>query len=691
MHIVSGTAQISGVTITNGNITSNGGGILNSSSGGLTLTNSTVSNNTASGGSGQGGGILNSGTLTLIDTTVSGNTSGYIGGGIWNSGTQIVSNSTVSGNTAEFGGGMWNGIGGIITLTNSTISGNSADAWGGGVFNDCFTIGCGTLILSNVTVTNNTAGWDGGGIYNDCLSGCGTVEPVNAVIAGNTAASPGWDCSGPGVVTSLGHNLDSDGSCGLTATGDLSNTDPLPGPLQDNGGPAFTHALLLGSQAIDAGNPATPSSGGNACEATDQRGIARPQGTACDIGAFELDLTAPAFSNLSPAHESLIEVREVTPSADVTDALSGVTSTTIKFFLYAPTAVTDTTTCLDPGNFNDVRDSDAAADDDATTGFGFNTNLYTLTDITGGKRVTVHVELLAGDGTYGWYVSASDNAGNAGASEGDPGAPGEGAANPATFILDTAAKVTETVQLQGAPQHVGVALQLGQQDAVTAEDGIFIFRKVPAGTFTLTADALGYLMAQVTGIVVVEEAGTDTGLLVLLAGDVNDDGVVDDADFDTITAELGNSPPLDPIVDYTGDDQVDVRDLVLATRNRGKSELGGTVVDTASVGGVVVSQEDGAPLSDVGVTVHVDLNGDESFAPVGQGVFLAGFEQAFVKTYLDVTDFQGAFSFDSVPFLKDGVALGAMLELQKDGFATFTQTFTFVGNTVLTIPIAASV
>ena len=402
-----------------------------------------------------------------------------------------------------------------------------------------------------------------------------------------------------------------------------------------------------------------------------------------------VELTPPAFPFLSPAHESLVEVKQVTLQAYVTDDQSAVKSTTLKFFLCVPAAVTDTTSCLDPGNFNEV------GDDDATTGFGFNTIRYIfgVGSVYGDKRISalVEVELLAGDGEYKWYVSASDNAGNASASQGDPGASAEGAANPVSFILDTAAKVTGTVHLQGASQHSGVALQLGAQDAVTAEDGTFVFRKVPAGTLTLTADAPGYLMTRVAGIVVIEEAGTDTGLLVLLAGDVNDDGVVDDADFDAITAELGNSPALNPVVDYTGDDQVDVRDLVLATRNRGKSELGAAVVDTASVGGVVVSQEDGTPLPDVGVTVQVDLNGDESFAPVGQGVFLAGFEQAFVETYLDVTDLQGAFSFDSVPFLKDGVALGAMLELQKDGFATFTQTFTFVGNTVLTIPIAASV
>ena len=69
--------------------------------------------------------------------------------------------------------------------------------------------------------------------------------------------------------------------------------NPKLGPLQDNGGPTFTHALLQGSPAIDAGNPATPGSGANACPATDQREVARPQGPRCDIGAFELVSQAP--------------------------------------------------------------------------------------------------------------------------------------------------------------------------------------------------------------------------------------------------------------------------------------------------------------------------------------------------------------------------------------------------------------
>ncbi|MEJ8672811.1 choice-of-anchor Q domain-containing protein [Streptomyces sp. MS1.AVA.1] len=76
----------------------------------------------------------------------------------------------------------------------------------------------------------------------------------------------------------MGHNIDSDGSCRLTAAGDLPSRDPLVGPLADNGGPTDTVALLPGSLALDAAD---------GCPATDQRGVARPQGAACDIGAYE--------------------------------------------------------------------------------------------------------------------------------------------------------------------------------------------------------------------------------------------------------------------------------------------------------------------------------------------------------------------------------------------------------------------
>jgi len=318
-HITGGTVAISGVTVRNGSQSAGGGirnfGILtlanstvsgNGGGGGifnigtLTLTNSTVSGNTST--SNNGGGIYNSGgTVTLINSTVSGNTNNFFGGGIWNNSTLTLTNSTVSGNTTNSnGGGVYNT--GTLTLTNSTVSGNTATDFGGGIFNDPD----GTLTVTNTTISGNSTDGDGGGIYNvgtltltnSTVSGNtatdgggiyilgGTAELINAIFALNLAPT-GPDCFGS--PTSLGYNLiGEDTGCGYTAaTGDLvgdgaNPIDPLLGPLQDNGGPTFTHALLDGSPAIDH----IPT---ELCIVdNDQRGIPRPQGSACDIGAYEL-------------------------------------------------------------------------------------------------------------------------------------------------------------------------------------------------------------------------------------------------------------------------------------------------------------------------------------------------------------------------------------------------------------------
>src|SRR5262249_52788808 len=123
-----------------------------------------------------------------------------------------------------------------------------------------------SLALRNATVTGNTGS---PAVHNDA-----------ALTAANTIFSnPGGNCDAG--ITSLGHNLESADECGLHAAGDLTGRNPLLGPLADNGGNTDTAALLSGSPAIDAGDPAT-------CPATDQRGVVRPQGPACDIGAFEL-------------------------------------------------------------------------------------------------------------------------------------------------------------------------------------------------------------------------------------------------------------------------------------------------------------------------------------------------------------------------------------------------------------------
>jgi hypothetical protein len=253
--------------------------------------------------------IVNFGTLRVLNSTIWGNSANYPGGGgIFNEGTATIENSTIRGNSTGCltyyddnglsylvchpGGGILNS--GTMSLINSTISGNSTGiapgGGGGGIDNT------GTLFLQNTTIADNSA-YSGGGLANH-----NSTTMQNSILAGNKDANQQpSDCLG--ALMSQGYNLiGSTTDCNLTGdtTGDLLGADPLLSPLQDNGGPTFTYALLPGSPAIDAGNPATPGTGGMACETTDQRGVARPQdgdgdGLArCDIGAFELAGETPS-------------------------------------------------------------------------------------------------------------------------------------------------------------------------------------------------------------------------------------------------------------------------------------------------------------------------------------------------------------------------------------------------------------
>jgi hypothetical protein len=166
-------------------------------------------------------------------------------------------------------------------MANCTVSGNEAvTGQGGGVWHQA-----GLLTMRNCTISGNTAG-SGGGL----AMVSGDAQLANTIIAVNLAEA-GPDCLG--AATSLGFNLVGDltGCDWISGAGDLVGSgenpvDPLLGPLQNNGGPTLTRALLLGSPAIDAGNPLPPGSG-DACESSDQRGVVRPQGSRCDIGAYE--------------------------------------------------------------------------------------------------------------------------------------------------------------------------------------------------------------------------------------------------------------------------------------------------------------------------------------------------------------------------------------------------------------------
>ena len=235
------TITISGFTIRNGHAGNAGGGIDNENNDTLVITNCIISGNTA----GLGGGMFNGGPLTIGSTTV-------------------------SGNSAANGGGIYNSGGGMATITNSTVSGNSAGE-GGGIFN------IGVFAITNSTLSNNSASLAGGVFNNEVLQIGDTILNMGA---------SGANISNFGTVKSLGYNLSSDSSGGaLNAPGDQINTDPLLGPLQNNGGRTFTHALLPGSPAINTGNPTfTPP------PFNDQRGpgFNRVVNGRIDKGSFEV-------------------------------------------------------------------------------------------------------------------------------------------------------------------------------------------------------------------------------------------------------------------------------------------------------------------------------------------------------------------------------------------------------------------
>jgi CSLREA domain-containing protein len=375
----SGNVTLTRLTIRNGKIDGGGGGIL--SSGPLTLTNSTVSNNSADFGGGidnharltivhstitsntgggiynhnnqtlsittttvgqnSGGGLVNDGgTLTMTSSTVGGNSGGGIfqargtstlslsrvvdnstagrGGGIFLfHGDMTIRTSTIAHNSAETGGGIANrdgstmrilrstifdntatdagggianealGFGRLevdLRLANSTVSGNSAPH-GGGIFNSNHVDEAeASLRLTNSTVAGNSATQDGGGIDLNA----GNLTLVNSLVAANDAPSgPDVLQGAEGASLSARFNLIGDGSgSGITNTnGNQVGTsgspiDPKIGPLANNGGPTRTRALLAGSPAINAASSAD-------CPAVDQRGVTRPQGAGCDIGSYE--------------------------------------------------------------------------------------------------------------------------------------------------------------------------------------------------------------------------------------------------------------------------------------------------------------------------------------------------------------------------------------------------------------------
>lgn len=227
-----------------------------------------------------GGGLYNTsaGNLTLITSTLSGNRTvhNYMpsGGGVYNAGNLSMINSTLSENIVDgmiaVGGGIYNS--GSLMLTNSTLSGNiakGANAYGGGIINH------GSLKYTHTIITDSFGG--------NCVNQ-GTIHPDST------------------------HNMVRYSNCNV-----MTNLpgDPLLGPLADNGGPTLTHTLLPGSPAIDSGS-------GAHCPHFDQRGIPRPQGAACDIGAFEVEQILVTNNNDKDVGSLRQAIDDISPGGIIT-------------------------------------------------------------------------------------------------------------------------------------------------------------------------------------------------------------------------------------------------------------------------------------------------------------------------------------------------------------------------------------
>jgi hypothetical protein len=301
-----GNLTLNHVTVSGGlaeyNLNGNGGAIYNDG-GILTIQNAVFSNNVANG---QGGGAIynTGGTVTITASTFSAN-SAVFGGAIRNFlGTVIITGSTFTGNTNS---ALYNQQ--TMSVTNSTIAANPGGLYAGGIYNDgSLTVNFSTITL-NTSVLNST----GAGIYQN--SGTATVQ--NSIIAANTGSNGLSNCRG---TISGANDLADDGTCGSALNSSALNL----GSLGDHGGGIFTVPLLYGSTAIDATSDCSVS--------TDQRGVSRPQGAFCDIGAYEYENPSLSINDVTQAEgnagttdftftvtSSLIPARPVTFTVDTAD------------------------------------------------------------------------------------------------------------------------------------------------------------------------------------------------------------------------------------------------------------------------------------------------------------------------------------------------------------------------------------
>jgi chitodextrinase len=439
------------------------------SGGNLSLNSLTLSNGLANNGQQGGGAIFSHGTLAVTAGTFTNNSSpaatGTSGGAIDSSGTLTVTASTFSGNSAQEGGGVFNQN--SATITNSTFTSNNATIYGGGasvngagtetLAGDTFVGNTGpgggaldndaTLNITNSTFYNNSGGTNGGG----AVVNFGTTTVKQSTFSGNTSpyganiynftgfklsmsmdivagGLTGTNCGGLAPITDLGYNIDTGSSCGFSGTThSLPNTQPQLDALASNGGSTQTMALPAGSPAVDAIPTSTPGCAGT----TDQRGIARPQGNGCDIGAYELVATS---GDHTP------------PSVPTGLAATSVTSSSVSL------------------KWN------ASSDNVGVAGYTIYRNGASVGS-TGGPAATTFTDLTPSPSTsYSYTVDAFDGSGNHSArsapvSVTTPAPTGVQAVQAGATA--TATRVTSTTIVLANPVHAGDLLAgwLGQYDA----------------------------------------------------------------------------------------------------------------------------------------------------------------------------------------------------------------------------------
>ena len=418
------------------NTSINGGAIYHSNAT-TQIDTSRFYTNTASG---RGGALYHhSGEMAIRSSSYSMNaaTSGE-GGAIYNQDALSMTTSTLDGNQAgTSGGGIANGASGVLTATNVTLHANQAGTTGGGIDS-----AGGKIDAVNVTLSANEAATNAGGIH----IGGGTVALTNTIVANSlTSGNAGGDLVGsPAISTS-----------NWIGTLDLEN-------LQNNGGPTWTMALPEGSPAIDSGSNV-------GCPATDQRGLQRPVGTACDIGAYErstlydsVDLTSLRISDGT-----------LTPSF--------VQSTTV-YTVAVPNSVHTlvvTSTTSSPNATIDVNGTGAISG----TGFG------PIALLVGPNPITVTVTAANG-GTTRTYVVIVTRAPSSNADLGNLSAATGGGAN---IPLNPAPFSGATVSYSGTVAHEVMSGTVTATAADTAAtivvNGSAVASGSPAGPFALDIGA----------------------------------------------------------------------------------------------------------------------------------------------------------------------------------------------------------